>query len=657
MGPAAPRRRPVALGGRRRRRPAVPRRRPAPAPRARRGRRCRVAPRGGSPPPGRDRRTKAAATTTAAAVATAAARPGPRRRAVTASTRTPPRGRRRAVQTRDPRQRARRTVRARRSALATRFAAGQPRMRLLFTLVVMLLFLMAVLFKVGLLQTFQGDALRSAAAKQWTRERTLPAQRGAIFDRNGDELALSVPAATIAVNPKLVERSGGHGRDARPACSTSPTERQAELAAAMAAKDDAASSTSPARSTPAIGRPARRRWSWPACRRRPRGPPDAARGRHRPQRDRPHRHRRHRHRRARAAVRRHARRGTAGAATLRGRARRPLDRRQRADHRRSRCPATTWCSRSTARSSSPPSRRCSSRVGELGARGGQAIVMDTDTGEIIAMASVRIDDDTASYEVTSGNYRAVDAYEPGSVAKVITVAGGAQRGHRHARHDFDVPWRKQYTRDGDCLTDSHQHPDESLTVDADPRRVVEHRHDHACRETIGPREAVTTTCGRSASARRPRSTSPASRPASCKPWQDVGGTERVTVAYGQGVASTSIQLIAAVNAIANDGVYVAPEAGAGRPSTPTATVHRHGAVGDPRGGLARGRPSRCSTMMREVVCRGHGATRPRSTGLSIAGKTGTGYKAQADGTYFDDGRRHARTTPASSASSRPRTRR
>ena len=37
------------------------------------------------------------------------------------------------MQTRDPRQRARRTVRARRSALATRFAAGQPRMRLLFS--------------------------------------------------------------------------------------------------------------------------------------------------------------------------------------------------------------------------------------------------------------------------------------------------------------------------------------------------------------------------------------------------------------------------------------------------------------------------------------------------------------------------------------------
>ena len=192
--------------------------------------------RGGSPPPRRDRRTKAAAAAAAAAVGVTAARPGPRRRAVTASTRTPPRGRTRAVQTRDPRQHARRTVRARRSALATRFAAGQPRMRLLFTLVMMLLFLMAVLFKVGLLQTFQGDSLRSAASNQWTRDRTLRAQRGAIFDRNGDELALSVPAATVAVNPKQVEDPEGTAATfARVLDLTS--DREAELAAEMAKRD------------------------------------------------------------------------------------------------------------------------------------------------------------------------------------------------------------------------------------------------------------------------------------------------------------------------------------------------------------------------------------------------------------------------------------
>jgi transposase len=44
-----------------------------------------------------------------------------------------------------------------------------------------------------------------------------------------------------------------------------------------------------------------------------------------------------------------------------------------------------------------------------------------------------------------------------------------------------------------------------------------------------------------------------------KPADDLWGSERVTVAYGQGVASTSLQLVAAINTIANDGVYVSPK--------------------------------------------------------------------------------------------------
>ena len=57
----------------------------------------------------------------------------------------------------------------------------------------------------------------------------------------------------------------------------------------------------------------------------------------------------------------------------------------------------------------------------------QAIVMGTKTGEIVAMASVRIND-KGVYEITSGNYSAVDAYEPGSVGKVITMSGALNEG-------------------------------------------------------------------------------------------------------------------------------------------------------------------------------------------------------------------------------------
>ena len=74
------------------------------------------------------------------------------------------------------------------------------------------------------------------------------------------------------------------------------------------------------------------------------------------------------------------------------------------------------------------------RVGELGAKWRPVVVMDTETGDVLAMASVAHQRRRASYEITSGNFAAVDAYEPGSVGKVITIAGAPQPGNGDARH-------------------------------------------------------------------------------------------------------------------------------------------------------------------------------------------------------------------------------
>ena len=63
---------------------------------------------------------------------------------------------------------------------------------------------LAVLARVTLLQTVQADELRTAGKSQRTTEQRLKAHRGTIFDRDGADLALSVPARTITANPKLV---------------------------------------------------------------------------------------------------------------------------------------------------------------------------------------------------------------------------------------------------------------------------------------------------------------------------------------------------------------------------------------------------------------------------------------------------------------------
>ncbi|MEZ5250415.1 MAG: penicillin-binding transpeptidase domain-containing protein, partial [Ilumatobacteraceae bacterium] len=101
------------------------------------------------------------------------------------------------------------------------------------------------------------------------------------------------------------------------------------------------------------------------------------------------------------------------------------------------------------------------QVANLGARGGSAVVMDTDTGEIIAMVGVRTGEDGV-VRVTSGNIAAVDAAEPGSVVKAITVAAALNEGTVTPDTMFHVPYRKKYS-DGE-LHDAEVHPDYTWPV-------------------------------------------------------------------------------------------------------------------------------------------------------------------------------------------------
>ena len=113
------------------------------------------------------------------------------------------------------------------------------------------------------------------------------------------------------------------------------------------------------------------------------------------------------------------------------------------------------------------------------------------------------------------------------------------------------------TNAGDKLHDSHPHGAEPMTVDqilvessnigtitVSETMGFEKQYDYMRAFGLGERTALNF---------------PDETPGILKPWQKWEGTEKFTVAYGQGVASSPIQLISAVNTIANDGVYVAPK--------------------------------------------------------------------------------------------------
>ena len=122
------------------------------------------------------------------------------------------------------------------------------------------------------------------------------------------------------------------------------------------------------------------------------------------------------------------------------------------------------------------------------------------------------------------------------------------------------------------------------------------------------------------------------------PHEQWRGTENATIPYGQGVASTALQMVAAVNTIANRGTYVAPRLVLGNID---AEGEEH-AVEEPISHrvISPETAAEMDTVLEQVVCEGT-ATRAAIPGYTVAGKTGTAYKAQDNGTYVDEhGKRH-----------------
>ena len=521
-------------------------------------------------------------------------------------------------------RRRRRRVNAPQPRARSRFRAGSPRRRLIVAFLAISAVLVGIIVRVGFLQTAEADSLRSAATDQWTRSIDLPAQRGAVFDRHGNELAMSVPAVTVSINPKLIENGPATVQLLDDLLDLSD-DKVLELLTEIAAKDrgfvfvrrqaDAevgdqiASMRLPGVN---VDRESRREMPGGETGRSVIGTTnidgvgiaglelqydDLLAG-------------------TRGSIRREVApngRSIPGSETV---AEQPV----------SGSDLVLTLDRSVQFSTE---QVLLEKVSEIGARGATAIVVDTDTGEIYSMASVRQDDDTGAYEVTSGNFAAVDAYEPGSVAKVITVASALSEGLVTPETSYLVPWRKQYY--DDLLKDSHQHPDDwmsvaqiltessnigTIMVQQEMGRAL-HR-DYMASFGLGSRTALDF---------------PGESPGILKKAEDLWGSERVTVAYGQGVSSTSLQLVAAINTIANGGVYVAPKlvkstVGPDGTVTETEPSESHRVVSE----LAA---AQTTSMMREVVCSGT-ATLAQVDGLTVAGKTGTAFKAADIGTYFDD---------------------
>ncbi len=272
-------------------------------------------------------------------------------------------------------------------------------------------------------------------------------------------------------------------------------------------------------------------------------------------------------------------------------------------------------------------------VAQTRAKAGMVIVMDTHTGDLYAVANARVDT-TGRVELSRANMAAVDTYEPGSVNKVITASAAIQEGVGGPSTMFDIPHVYQYADYG--FTDAEPHGDVTWSL----QDIVVHSSNIGSiklMQALGPArlERYLRAFGLGA-------TTAIDFPGEAKgllpPSSKWRGTEPATISYGQGVGVTALQMVAAVNTVANGGVYVAPRLVLG--TIDAEGVDHPASASSTHTVLSPQTASEMNTVLRDVICRGTG-TRAAVPGFTVAGKTGTAYKAQPNGTYVDkNGRKH-----------------
>jgi cell division protein FtsI (penicillin-binding protein 3) len=277
------------------------------------------------------------------------------------------------------------------------------------------------------------------------------------------------------------------------------------------------------------------------------------------------------------------------------------------------------------------------QITRLNARGGAAIVMDSTTGEVYALSTIRKNAD-GTYTADSGNFAAVDAYEPGSVAQVFSISAALNEGTVQENSVFKVPGKQVFnegTQWVHSITDAYPHGLEDMTV----RKIIVDSSNLGTVQIAQtmPAETLHKYLGDYGFGAKTDVDFPGESIGLLKSFNELRGTEKITTAYGYGYSASALQLIAAVNVVANNGVYIAPRLvssvidlnGINQPSAPSAT---HTVIKPETAATMR-------TLMSDVVCFGTAAL-AKVPGMTVAGKTGTGYKRQDNGTYVkDDGSR------------------
>jgi len=268
------------------------------------------------------------------------------------------------------------------------------------------------------------------------------------------------------------------------------------------------------------------------------------------------------------------------------------------------------------------------QVQDMGARGGVVVVTRPSSGEVLAMANLERNDDGELIS-PSVNLASAWSFEPGSVMKAITFASVLDAGVASTTTRIDVP--DHFELYDAKFTDTTPHEPAPWTI-ADIITVSSNVGTILWAEQLGS-DRLDEYLRDFGFGRSPKLGFPGET-AGLMIEDDWGGIATATTALGQGISVTPVQMIAAYNTIANDGVY-----------TPLQLVREIARSDGTREVPARPQGSQVVSsqvagnirlMLENAVAVGTG-TNAQVPGYRVAGKTGTARKPLDDGSGYQDG--------------------
>jgi cell division protein FtsI (penicillin-binding protein 3) len=264
------------------------------------------------------------------------------------------------------------------------------------------------------------------------------------------------------------------------------------------------------------------------------------------------------------------------------------------------------------------------------ARAGIAIVMRPDTGEILAMAQAPLFNPNAHPRIKKSLWRnraITDQFEPGSTMKIFSAAAALESAGIHPNDIFYCE-NGAYRIGRNVVHDTKKHGWLSL------QQIVKFSSNIGAvkiSEKIGP-QRLHRILNQFGFGQKTGFDSPGETPGSLADYSHWSDIDTAAVAFGHGISVSALQLVSAVSAIANNGVLMKPHVVARITNAEGKTVKRF----EPqtvRRVISAGTAQLVKDILKTVMTEGGTGTNAALEGYSACGKTGTARKLDNTGRY------------------------